>query len=302
MNEKDLKSKINDFRHEIDAREKEISALYSKLNLHKAETDKIRVARDQLNGKVKELSSRAKECRDLRDKLNREIVEHKKKYKALITDVKGLNEKIKKDKQERDKLNKTANGSEELLDRIYAKNMGILTSKDIPLEDEIRLFEQMSELTERRAAAKKATVLHNDVLSSYKQLKEYDSRIAELSAKIDSMKAESDTLHKKALEAYAEISVFRDKSNEQHKILLEKYTVTDPIRSRIDSLKEEIKRIQGEMAPFLEDFEKLSQAKVVEKRVQTAKEAMDKLKHRKRVSLDDFKVLMENGGLQVSDN
>ncbi|MCX6694839.1 MAG: hypothetical protein NTU61_00890, partial [Candidatus Altiarchaeota archaeon] len=205
----------------------------------------------------------------------------------------------KSSKEKRDDLNKTARGTDLSLNKLYEKNLVKLLNDDIPLKKEIQLFESLLEMKDRLKSAKEATELHIKVVSTYEGLKGLDDEADAISVEIRKIADESEKYHLEAVSLYDTIDKMRKESDEAHKLLLERYDAMNPMRDRITVLREEIKKIQEEMAPYGEQMDELRVKKDEERKAQMALEAKEKLKSSKRISFDDFKVLIEGNGIEL---
>ena len=301
MNENELKGKVNEYRTEIEKRNKEIDSALHQIRFLQKDANKLRMQRDEGNEKCKKLSAQAKELREKRDSLNDKIAVLKEKRNKLMVEIKGLSGEIKKSKEQRDTLNKTARGTDVSLASLYERNLNALLNDDLPLKKEIRLFEGIFEMEGRLKSAKEATGLHQKVVSTYEGLKGLDTEADELSAEIRKLADESEKYHLQAVAIYDSIDKLRKESDESHKQLLEKYDAMNPMRDRITALKEEIKKISEEMTPYSDQLNEVRAKKDEERKLQMAMEVKEKMKSNKRLSFDDFKTLMEGNALEEGE-
>ncbi|MBU0762920.1 MAG: hypothetical protein KKD39_07825, partial [Candidatus Altiarchaeota archaeon] len=292
MNENEIKENLNKLRHDLDKKKKEISEVISEVRIYQKEIASLRTERDKGNEGCKTLSQEAKTMRDKRDELNTKIAKLKEKRKKLNEKIKSKSEVIKANKEKRDELNRSAKGTGKTLLSRFDHDMDQLLNRDIPLEKEMKLFEQVVGLLDRVEAAKEATAFHEKVLTTYDEIKSLDSKADELSDKIRALADESEKYHLKAVEIYAVVDETRKNADEAHEKILEKYKILSPLRDRITALKKEMDDIQETMAPYLEGMDQLRAEKDLEKKKQLAEDAKEKLKTSKRISFDDFRAIM----------
>jgi len=187
MNEKELKNNINALRHEIDQRNKRIRELYREINFHKRDADQLRIKRDETTERANKLGEEAKIFIANRDKLNEKISKLKERRNSIITEIKNFTREIKENKNLRDELNKDSRGTNELLKDIYEKNLKILLNDDIPLKDEIKLFDKVFEIKERLKVAKKADSLHKKILNKYDHIQKLKTELNQIREEIQNI-------------------------------------------------------------------------------------------------------------------
>ncbi len=293
MNENELKDKLNAYRAEISKKKRGISDILSEVRVHQREANKLRRKRDEGNDLCKKLSQEARELREKRDSLNAEIAKLKKERSKTNAEIKDKSGRIKDSKKKRDKLNRSARGTDESLSTKYDSMLTDLINKDIPLDKEQRLFEAVFKVEERLEAAKEATEFHQDVVSTYEEIKSLDDRADAISAEIRKLADESEKYHLQAVDIYKQVDEVRKEADDYHAKLLEKYDVMNPMRDKITAVNKEIEKIQEEMAPFMGEMDKIKAKREEERLAQRAVEAQEKLKSSKRISFDDLKAIME---------
>ena len=67
---------------------------------------------------------------------------------------------------------------------IYNRDMRKLLEKEMPLEDEIKLFTKIYEIKERLVAAKKANSIHGKMSSTYEEVKKLNINIDKINESI----------------------------------------------------------------------------------------------------------------------
>jgi uncharacterized coiled-coil DUF342 family protein len=301
LNEKDLKDNLNALRHEVGHRDKQIKDLYRDINIHKRDADELRAKRDEATLKANKLSEEAKIFTSNRDELNGKISKLKEKRVTLIAELKNLTKDIKDHKDVRDKLNKTARGTDNLLLNIYTDDLNALLTKDIPLQDEIRIFEKLFEVGERVEVAKQADSIHKKILGSYEHVQNIKHELDQIHEEIQNIAKASQEQHEEAMRVYKDVGKLRKESDDAHKKLLEKYDAMNPLRDQIRVLRDEIKTYQDKLSPYIEDMEKVRTEREHRKLDKEITEAREKLQSSKRISFDDFRLLMEKGEIKLDE-
>lgn len=297
MNEEELKKKVEALRNEIIGRENKIKKIHQELTLHRKELSRVKIERDRLNNQFKEKLEEIKKCKEQRNELNGKLAKLKKGHKAFILKIKALSDEIKKLKKERDCLNKKAKGSEEALGKKSQEITDVLLNDDIPLEKEIKLFDDVLTLKERLDVAREANRMHDDILRRYNEMTDVKTKAEGISKEIEQSKGEADNCHKRVMEFSKEITEIRKKADAHHAMLQEKYGQMKPFVDQISAMRKEIKDIQEEISTFASELEKIRTLREEQKRVETAKGVKEKLLKSKRVTIDDFRILLEKGEL-----
>lgn len=299
MNEKELKDHVNSLRHEIDVREKQIKDLYRDVNIHKKDADNWRAKRDEATEKANKMSEEARLFTANRDELNQKISGLKENRSKLINEIKEITKAIRDSKNVRDELNKAAGGTDQSLLGKYSGDLDVLLTRDIPLSEEIRIFDKLFELSERVEVAKKADTMHQKILSGYDQVQKLKSELDKIHEEIQGIAKASQEQHEEAMRVYKEVSRLRKESDEFHKKLLEKYDAMNPLRDKVNEIRNEIKAYQEKLSPHLDDMEKIRNEREDRKRDKDLTEAKEKLQTSKRLSIDDFRLLLEKGEINL---
>ena len=299
MNEKELKDHVNSLRHEIDVRDKQIKDLYRDVNIHKKDADSWRAKRDETTEKANKMSEEARLFTANRDELNQKIAALKEKRSLLINQIKEITKAIRDSKNVRDELNKAAGGTDQSLLGRYSGDLDVLLSRDIALAEEIRIFDKIFEISERVEVAKKADTVHQTILSGYDDVQKLKTELDKIHEEIQSIAKASQEQHEEAMRVYKEVSRLRKESDESHKKLLEKYDSMNPLRDKVNEIKNEIKIYQDKLSPYLDDMEKVRSEREDRKRDKDLSEAKEKLQTCKRLSIDDFRLLLEKGEINL---
>ncbi len=294
MNEKELKAKVNEFRKEMNAKNSLIEDLYKKIDAHKKDSEKYRTERDTGNDKIRELAEKAEVFKKKRDELNSQIAKLKEQRAEHTDKIKKLSSEINDSKSARDNLNESARGTYEMLSGIYESDMDALLNKDIPLDREIEIFRNISNLKGRLESSQKADEIHKSVSNNYSALRELNKIVRDISKDIKTLADESQENHVSAMKIYDELDAIRKSANESHEKLMQKYDEMTPHRDEIKKLKEDIKKIREDVAPYLDELDKIRLEKEEHVKETTVAKAKETLKNKKRLSMADFKLLLES--------
>lgn len=298
MSEKDLKSKVNELRTQMSHQDRELKGIYRDLKLHRTNSDDLKAKRDKLNGKVKELVTKARDSRSKRDAVNEKIASLKASRNAVMEKSRAFSSEMSDLKGKRDALNKQSKGSVESLSKSYVADIDTFLNSDIPLKHEIDLFTKLIEMKDRLGAAFDANEIHKKLQETYDASKVVFDSSVDVGSDIKKLAEESQKYHLEMLALYKEVDEIRKEADLAHTQMREKYAVTAPIREKIDPLKASIASLREELEVYLEKLNELQLVKDEKKQEEHLVVAKEKLDKKGRLSLEDLKVLMEKGDLK----
>ncbi len=299
LSERELKEKSNLLRQKLEQNERELKTIFKDIYLHSEGAAELKAKRDGLNTRVKELSPKAQEMRKKRDETNIRIAELKSMRDQLKGKGKEFGEKIGELKKARDNLNATARGRLETLEKAYIDELNLFLSADIPLEHEINIFNRLNELNQRLDATKKANEIHTEISVEYNKAKEVYTDMDSLYAQIQTLAQESQKYHEGMIALYNEMDTVRKEADSYHSLLSEKYKCIAPLRKKIGSLKTEIPKLRDELGLYLEKMKELQLAKDSQKNEGKRELAREKFQKSGRVSLEEFRILVENEDIKL---
>ncbi len=297
--ERELKEKINQLRQQLEQKERELKTIFKDISLHSHGGEELKGKRDGLNARVKEQSAKAGELRKKRDEINARIAELKSQRDQLRIKGKEFGEKIGGLKKTRDELNLAARGRIETLEKAYTEELNTFLTADIPLELEINIFNRLTELGKRFEATKKANEIHSEITEEYNKGKVIYTDLDSLHAEIQALAQESQKYHEEMIALYKEIDELRKEADSYHAQLSEKFKGINPLRKKIGSLKSEIPRLREELGVYLEQMKELQLSKDEQKNEGKREQAKEKFKKNGRLSLEDFRLLVENEDIKL---
>jgi uncharacterized coiled-coil DUF342 family protein len=124
-------------------------------------------------------------------------------------------------------------------------------------------------------------------------------RLNELRDEIKRLSEESQKYHTQMLEFYKKAREVRKEADTYHERLKEKYALLSPLQNSITSAKKEIKKLRSEISVFLDRYDEIQREKNREKEIKKLEKAKKKLRETGKLTLDDLKVLLEEGGLEL---
>lgn len=299
LSERELKEKINFLRQKLEQNERELKNTFREISLHNKGGEELKAKRDGLNTKIKELSLKASELRKSRDEINVRIAELKSQRELLKNKGKEFSGKIGELKKTRDELNQAARGRQETLGKAYSDELNTFLTADIPLEHEINIFNRLVELSQRLEATKKANEIHGEISTEYQKAREIYTDSDSLHAQIQALAQESQKYHEEMIALYKEIDAFRKEADTYHSQLSDKYKGIAPLRKRIGAIKAEIPKLRDEIGIWLEQMKELQLTREAQKNEFKRDEAREKYHKYGRLSLDEFRILVENEDIKL---
>lgn len=299
LSERELKEKINLLRQRVEQSERELKTIFRDISLHNKGGEELKAKRDGLNARVKEMSPKAQELRKKRDETNSKIVELKAQRDQLKGKGKVFSEKIGGLKKARDELNVAARGRFETLDKAYSDELNLFLTADLPLEHEINIYNRLIELDQRLDATKKANEIHSEISIEYSKGKDIYADMDSIHAQIQTLAQESQKYHEGLIALYNEIDTLRKEADSYHAQLTEKYKGIAPMRKKIGALKAEIPKLRDELGAYLEQMKEIQLTKDGHKTEGKREQAKEKFKKDGRLSLDEFRLLVENEDIKL---
>ncbi len=299
LSERDLKEKINLLRQKIEHDERDIRTIFREISLHNQGGNDLKAKRDGLNARVKELSPKAAALRKQRDEINAKIAELKAQRDQMRGIGKEFNEKIGELKKTRDDLNLTARGRAETLEKAYSDELTLFLTADIPLEHEINIYAKLIELSQRLVATKKANEIHSVISLEYAKGKEIYTDMDSLHARIQALAQESQKSHEEMIKLYNEIDTLRKEADSYHAQLNEKFKGIAPLRKKVGALKADIPKLRDELDAYLEQMKQYQLVRDGQKNEGKRETAKEKFKKDGRLSLDEFRLLVESEDIKL---
>lgn len=299
LSERELKEKINLLRQRIEQDERELKIIFRDISLHSQGGNDLKAKRDGLNARVKELSPKAAELRKKRDETNAKIAELKVQRDQMRGKGKEFSERIGGLKKSRDELNLSARGRFETLEKAYEGELNLFLTGDLPLEHEINIFNRLNELNERLKATKKANEIHSVISVEYAKGKEIYTDMDTLHAHIQTLAQESQKDHEEMIALYNEIDTLRKEADSFHAQLNEKFKGIAPLRKKISAIKAQIPNLRDELGVYLEQIKEYQLGRDEQKNVGKREHAREKFKKDGRLSLDEFRLLVESEDIKL---
>lgn len=288
------------------------------LDEKKEHLNSLRQRRREQIERLHELSNRRNELRSIRDKKNQES-------KALFDEAKTsrekrdqINEEVQVRKQMRDILREDADKIGKRLVELGSQMKNVSVPKNRRVGDKIRRLERQLETTPfLTKEMEKQTLQQLEELSSeferIEQFKDLRSEFRDIQNKLRTMQTEIKTYHtsvttlaqesqvhqEKMLNATKEAKKIKEEADEAHAEIIALSSSINDIRKELDGLTQEVKKLSSEFGQELQAVRKARKMEAKKVRDQQldvrAEEILVRYKDGAKLTLDEFKVLMERG-------
>ncbi len=268
-----------------------------KLRACNEKRNEIRSSRDQKNKQAKDSFNTAKTSKERRDQINEEVQVRKQMRDILREDADKIGKRL------------VELGSQ-------MKNVGV--PKNRRVGEKIRRLERQLETTPfLTKEMEKSTLVQLEELSAefekIEQFKDLRSEVRDIQNKLRHMQTEIKTYHtsvttlaqesqihqEKMLEATKEARKIKDEADAAHAEVIALSGQITEIRKTLDGLTQEVKKLSNEFGIELHAVRKARRVEVKrardEKLDARAEEILGRYKEGNKLTLDEFKVLMERG-------
>jgi phosphoserine phosphatase len=230
----------------------------------------IKSQRDAVNDKVKNL-------KNSRDKLREEISEKQDKANALITGLKGIRP------ESRGNLNKTKKALEEIEWTIQTSSLDMKEENRMLIQVK-RLEEQLSRLQQVRGIQDAVTGEKTEITSIRKNAQSIHKQLLEGAES-------SQRLHEEMMQSVAKLKETKSKADEAHQKYLQAKTQAELAEHELIANTIEMKKLRKE---FYGDEEAERLKKANEFTAKLLESGSTKLGKGRKISLEEFKALMEH--------
>jgi len=279
--------------------EEDITKLRDIRNEYNVLTKEVLTKRNEINKEVQDLLDKAKECTEKRDGLNKQVKSMKKTRKelqeALQKDRKALEEIVEKeqsiDKGSIPKKRGRLIGLSKRIDKIewelqtsvidnekekeMIQLLENLSDQANKLAEEVHITSKQTDLWKKISSAQKMiNSLHVQIIDAAKESQIYHNLMNQYFQKIN-------TLRKTANEHHKEFVSNKKKADNHHKEFLAKVTEKNELRKQLKTAQQEHrKKIKERIKSNIEE---------------SVNQAFKKYQAGDNLSLDEFRLLVENG-------
>jgi uncharacterized coiled-coil DUF342 family protein len=280
---------------------------------------------EQLIDRIKVLEEQSVTLRDQRDQLNQEAKEWVKKrnqlnerFKKIIEEVKAckskrdeLNRQVKDLKTRRDEAKKTLEEKRKLVADLKEKFLKLqkqVSEDPSAIKNKINELEWKIQTTPLKQKEGHQLIGQVKALESkliwHEQAQELKTKLAELRSEIEALKARSKAAHEELMKAVKESEVYHKKMIELVKTASQVKAEADGAHKSYIKIKEKADETHRrylhnlsqikEIKQKIEGLHRLKQNEIIKSLEESA---VNKLKKGKRLSFEEFKVLVERGAI-----
>jgi uncharacterized coiled-coil DUF342 family protein len=278
----------------------------------------LRLKRKDQITKLHSLNNKRNELRNIRDQKNLEAKTLFEEAKSSKERRDQINEEVQVRKQMRDILREDADKIGKRLVELGSqmKNVGVPRNKRVG--DKIRKLERQLETTPFLSKEmEKSTLQQLEELSSeferIEQFKDLRSEFRDIQNKLRYMQTEIKTYHtsvttlaqesqihqEKMITSSKQARSIKEEADEIHAEIIAMSTSINAIRKELDGLTGEVKKLSSELGQEIQaqrKARKVEAKRVIERKLDAkAEEILSKYKEGDKLTLDEFKVLMERG-------
>ncbi len=255
--------------------------------------------RDNLHQEARDLVTKGKAHIERRNAVQKEI----KTLKDSRTDIrKAMDRKASElglSKTERDKLNIVAKGRSDLLKKRLEGSMRTLMETDLSLKNELIMVEMILELQERLGASIEADGVHTKVQERYSELKDIQSQLDETYKRVGELIMESNTEHEAAMTAFSQKDDVRNRAQDEHHKMIDCVKELKDLELEITAQKLAVGKVRDMLR---QERRKL---RMHPKRIEALtekdrlKEAKKKVEKAEKLNMQDLKLLLDKGELDL---
>jgi len=284
--------RVEDQLRILDELETQIKELRIKFQSTKEEAKVWAEKRDALNAESKEIWGEARDLKARRDELNERIKKLKEERTKLHTEVAPKREELEALKKKMDELpGGTGRSARAIAKRIEALDWEIQTNP-LTLAEEKELVSRIKVLEEQMIVCKEAEEVRNRLLELRSEFGSLKITANDIHEKIMELAKQSQELHEKMLAKIKEAETIKPEADEAHK----KYS---SLRSQVDeaygSLIEAVSRAKAIRLQVRQEQENEEKRRLETALAAGSEEAMKKLKEKRKITLDEFKILKSKG-------
>lgn len=284
--------KVEDQLRILNELETQIAELRARFQSTKEEAKVWAEKRDALNAQSKKIWEEAKDLRARRDELNERIKKLKEERTKLHAEVAPKREELEALKKKMDELpGRTGGNARSIAKRIEELDWEIQTNP-LTLAEEKELVGRIKVLEEQMIVCKDAEAVRSRLLELRSEFGSLKITANDIHEKITELAKQSQELHEKMLAKIKEAETIRPEADEAHK----KYS---SLRSQADeaygSLVEAAARAKAIGLQVRQERENEERRRVEAALATGSEEAMRKLKEKRKITLDEFKILKSKG-------
>ena len=279
---------------EIKLRRKE---LIEKLRECNTKRDELRSKRDKNNQLSKELFEGSRESKEKRDQINEEVQVRKQMRDILREDADQIGKRLVELGSQLKNMGVPKN--RRVGDRIRRLERQLETTPFLTKEMEKQTLQQLEELSSEFEKIEQFKDLRSEFREIQNKLRHMQTEIKTYHTSVTTLAQESQIHQEKMIATTKEAKKIKEEADESHAEIIALSSTISAIRKELDGLTQEVKKVSselGEQVQAARKAKKMEAKKVREQRLDAkAEEILTRYKDGEKLTLDEFKVLMERG-------
>ena len=257
-----------------------------------AEAKKWADKRDSLNSRNGEMWGEVKLHKAKRDEANEAIKRLKESRLAITAQINAKREECAALREKVNKLLGETSQSANVVKRQINKLDWEIQTNPLSTTEENEIIDQIRPLEKQLLVHKEAKTLRDRLIEFRAELGALRIQGNDIHSQITELANTSQEHHKKMLEKLDEVKPLKEEADNAHKKYLESKEAADETHRRYLETLDQIKMVNAK----IKEIEDAEHNKQFDKRVEMAREAAyKKLKDKKKLTLDEFKLLKEKG-------
>ncbi|MEM2394354.1 MAG: hypothetical protein QXW82_03590 [Candidatus Bathyarchaeia archaeon] len=258
-----------------------------------AEAEAIAEKRNKLNEALKNLRVEILETRKVRNNINLKVKELKEQKEEIKREKDRKIEELKILMREMEDLEKRKpNKNPQMLEREVKSLEWKIQTTPLSLQDEKKLIERVKQLETQLNIYRKIEQLAQKSLELKAEIKAMQARIKRYGEEISEKAKESQEFHEKMLEKINEAEKLKAEADHLHQLFLQYKEKIRPVQSEIDRISNEIRQLRVEILAEAEEERKKREEEFL---ADIERQAREKLRRGEKLTLEEFKLLMEKG-------
>jgi len=251
--------------------------------------------RNTLNREYNEAREEALTQKKYRDELNKKVKDLKDRMRILNLELSKKRERQRTLKDRLSLLDSQARKEEEALEKINSLEWKIQTTP-MNVDLEKKIIDQIKHLEKNLQDHKEAESLREQLDLLKPLIRDYERSISQLREEKNQLVEEGDNHHKNMLNKFKEAKEKKKKADQAHKSCLELEEKLAASQKHYLEIMTEIKSIENSLDEELEK-RKIEKVERIERQIE--EEALEKLKKKKKMTIDELKMLIKHDHLNT---
>jgi len=290
MNLDEKKEHLNSLRHR---RREQIERLHELNN----KRNELRSSRDKKNQESKALFDEAKTSREKRDQINEEVQVRKQMRDILREDADKIGKRLVELGSQMKNVSVPKN--RRVGDKIRRLERQLETTPFLTKEMEKTTLQQLEELSSEFERIEQFKDLRSEFRDIQNKLRTMQTEIKIYHTSVTTLAQESQIHQEKMLHATKEAKKIKEEADGAHAEIIALSSSINNIRKELDGLTQEVKKLSSEFGQELQAVrkaKKMAAKKVRDRQLDVrAEEIVVRYKDGAKLTLDEFKILMERG-------